>query len=715
MHVPMHITLSPVYSQLATVIPPALQPLIPAGWRLAQHQVETYLALADPNGPEVVINTAMTGDGKSLGGQLLSLQQGWRHPLFAMYPTNELIADQALQTQQTWQRWQQKTRIAELNSRVLDEIMAVDDFQRRGDALLARMSNSELILTNPDIFHYIMHIFYVRGGKQGDAPDQIIGRLAELFEQFTFDEFHVFETPQITSVMSALLLLRAIAPKRKRYLFQSATPSPLLRSFLEKGEFNYQMVNGSYLDDPAQADPSQWRQILQQSELHFAAGRVEEWLDENLEKVLLPFFLQNRPAAKGVIIVNSVAVAKRVKQRLLQAFAPYPEIHISENTGLTSLRERRESYDADILIGTSTVDIGVDFHINFLLFESRDAGTFLQRLGRLGRHGVYRHQGQEVSFENNFVAYALLPAWTIESLFHGQAGAPAPLSPEMSLPRTQLAQIINDAIPQPASFERYVARWGGLQSIKILRALKNPTIRNQYSNLSEPLANSYQAVLGVSINRLFGRYKELTTTANVLAEEAIAFRGGSYFDCGVLDMTEPNPAEQAKRYDLFWLIANAELAALSKAEFWVQAERAGMAHKEQQEPVAYFRLLGFRAKRAEFTIYLAHDLMEWGSNAFGVASQLSGICVQPHYAGDVPNLNSLNRIWARQIVPAFLCQRYSPFDLARRLRLPQPFALYAFRSRDGLVGSIAFGREALLLDSAAYGRALDCGGGSMIL
>lgn len=710
-----HITLSPVYSKLANDIPPALQSLVPAGWRLSEHQVQTYLALADPNGPEVVINTAMTGDGKSLGGQLLSLQQGWEHPLFAMYPTNELIADQARQAAKSWQQWQRHIHIGELNSHELDLIMESNDFRRRSEALDARISNCELILTNPDIFHYIMHMFYVRGGKQGDAPDMLIGKLLGLFNQFTFDEFHVFETPQVVSVMSALLLLRAMSGvQRKRFLFQSATPSPLLRTFLERGEFSHREIKGDYLNDPTQADAAMWRQILQKSELHFAEGSVEQWLDQNLESVLIPFFAQNRPAAKGAIIVNSIAQAKRIKRKLENAFASY-SFTVGENTGLTNRAARAASYDADILVGTSTIDIGVDFRINFLLFESRDAGSFLQRLGRLGRHSGYSRDGQTISFAHNFVAYALVPRWVLEGLFQEQSGSPAPLAAEMYLERTRLAQIIEDAFPQPTSFERYVQRWGGLQSVKVLKALSNPTIRNQYSNIAPSLANSYQTVLKIGINKLHGRYKDLTTNAKVLAEEAIAFRGGTYFDCAVLDMTEADSNEQPKRYDLFWLIANGDLAPLGKEEFWTQANKAGMVQKAAYEPVAYFRLFGFRPERVNFTIALQHDLTNWDSSEYGVARELGGITIAQEYAGDIPDLNTLNRALMRRVVPAFLCQRYHPLELKRVLHLPLLFAVYSFRSRDGLIGSIAFGREALLLDSASNGRRLDCGGSSLFL
>jgi CRISPR-associated endonuclease/helicase Cas3 len=49
----------------------------------------------------------------------------------------------------------------------------------------------------------------------------------------------------------------------------------------------------------------------------------------------------------------------------------------------------------------------VDFKINFLVFEAADAGNFIQRFGRLGRH-----EGFET-----YQAYALLPNFIVERLF----------------------------------------------------------------------------------------------------------------------------------------------------------------------------------------------------------------------------------------------------------------------------------------------------------
>ncbi|MFM6220405.1 MAG: hypothetical protein ACKPDM_08550, partial [Dolichospermum sp.] len=56
------IQLKPVYSQTVP-IPDGVK--LPDGWCLSWHQLETLKALQDPN-IDVVFNTAMTGDGKSL-------------------------------------------------------------------------------------------------------------------------------------------------------------------------------------------------------------------------------------------------------------------------------------------------------------------------------------------------------------------------------------------------------------------------------------------------------------------------------------------------------------------------------------------------------------------------------------------------------------------------------------------------------------------------
>ena len=265
-------------------------------------------------------------------------------------------------------------------------------------------------------------------------------------------------------------------------------------------------------------------------------------------------------------------------------------------------------------------------------------------------------------------------------------------------------------------FAQYARYWGGLQSARVIGELGQYVIRGGYETLRQNLAQRYQRTFKINLGQKAREYKNLREQQPLLLDEATAFRGGSYFTCGVLDLGEQG-SDQIKTYDLFSLIANGNLDILSTDEFWHQVDRFGLARRplERQEPLAFFRLHGFRAERTQYWIELQQDLIDWSADRFGVATVLTGVTLDTMFTQEIPALNAINRTLEKQKVPALVCAGHNPFDLKRRLRLPLLFALYELRSRDGLTGTIAFGREALLLDVALKYRQIDCGGQSIIL
>jgi CRISPR-associated endonuclease/helicase Cas3 len=434
--------------------------------------------------------------------------------------------------------------------------------------------------------------------------------------------------------------------------------------------------------------------------------RAEEWVETHLDDTLLHFFLTHKPAAKGAIIVNSVASAQRLISRLRPVFATHG-LAVEPNTGFDAPTRRRASYAADLLVGTSTVDVGVDFQINFLVFESHNAGSFLQRFGRLGRHDGFIRHGVFQKFEA-FEAHALLPPWLHERLFQAEAGESPPLTDGMEIERERLHHIVHEVFPPQATFERYGRTWGGLQAASIIRGLYHPTIRGQYTGTREHLAERYKQVFGVSIKRELGRLTELQHTYKPLVEEARSFRGGGEFICGIFDTQETETA-QVKTYELFGLLANFELAPLEKDQFVQAAKRQQLSRRvyEADNITAYFRVVGVRPTRHEIRVLYKQDIADWGPEEFGVAQVIDHIEID---ADSVPELPRLNHGLRRRKVVALLCLMH-PVELARRLRLPWPFPLYHFKSLDELSGSIAFGRQALLLEVALQGRPdIRCGG-----
>jgi len=706
-----------VYSRLAQVedVPPEVAARLPrkddgTPWQLSQHQVETYRALTTGDA-DVIFNTAMTGDGKSLAGQLPALVRDWRWPVLAMYPTNELIRDQRQQLARSQADW--KAHIHSdpepLTGDRLDKLLETGEYAQRGEALLGILQNNDVLLTNPDIFHYVMEQFYITGS---DAPDRIAGRLTDRFIQLTFDEFHIFDAPQVISVLNALLFMDEIsAPTRPhRYLFLSATPGELMLTYLQRSGLKVEEIQGAYCHSATQPNPAQWRRILHAATVHFPQEpRLEPWIEAHLDDVVLPFFLEHRPGAKGAMIVNSVAAAKRLVARLKPVFAAH-QLTVEENTGITSPARRRDSYAADLLVGTSTVDVGVDFQINFLVFESRDGGTFLQRLGRLGRHSGYTRDGRFYPFQD-FAAYALTPTWIQETLFQGKDGAARLLEPEAIITREQLNAAIREAYPPPACFDAYARLWGELQTVKMMIGLSSATVREQYKETRVRLQQRYETTFDIRLNAAFGRYKELRAQQKALLDEAETFRGGSYFNCCVIDETEQG-VDRFKSVDLFMVAANAELQGLDEETFYTAATRAGLSHRifERQSPLAFYRLYGWRSEREDVRIRLDRDIRGWGVEQFGRAQVLKGFQIDAR----LPELTALNNRLGRRELPALLCLGHNSLALKSRLRLPLLFAIFSFESRDNVTGCVAFGREALLLEARLQYAKIDCGGGAMV-
>jgi CRISPR-associated endonuclease/helicase Cas3 len=707
----MQITTLPVYSKIAddTTVPVEVKQPLPADLRLSQHQLETYQALAGGQ-YDVVINTAMTGDGKSLAAQLQTLVNG--RSLLMMYPTNELVRDQEMQVAQTLSQWgqQAKVRPTTMTGDRLREIVAAGQFSRKADVIKSLAANNEILLTNPDIFHYMAQFFYTR---RGDSPDMLFARaIVDMFDLFVLDEFHIFQAPQIVAVLNAMLLIREITGQvqPKRFLFLSATPGGLLGEYLEKAGFRVKTIAPAadelYLHTFDRPDETLWRPIIRGSEINFWTARAEEWAEAHLADTLLAFFKEHGPGAKGAFIVNSVATAHRLVDRLGPEFAR-EGLRVLPNTGLTSNEVRKASREADLLIGTSTVDVGVDFRINFLVFESRDAGTFLQRLGRLGRHN---DDGHGHRFEQ-FTAHALAPNFVQERLFVGHKDDPAWLADGAQFTREQLSAAIRSAYPIPFEFRAYAQTWGWIQSAHVYAQLFNPTVKDTYTDVRERLKTRYWETFRFSAGKILHDYKELRSTKKPIVEEAQSFRGGSPFACGVID--DRDGKEVVLSYDLFSLAANADLTWLEPEEFaWIARSRGALlSQTDVTEMAGWFRLRGFADARRNVTVMLNQPVAAWGADEFGQVRVITGVTL------DVPAadwLNDLNRHLRQRQFVALLCL-CPPKELIYKLRLPPMFEIYPFISRDSLEGSIAFARDALMLQVAIAEKRFSCGGGAMIL
>ncbi|MFM6222199.1 MAG: type I-D CRISPR-associated helicase Cas3', partial [Dolichospermum sp.] len=667
---------------------------LPDGWCLSWHQLETLKALQDPN-IDVVFNTAMTGDGKSLAAYLQAMTNNIS--TLAMYPTNELARDQEKQVQGYKALFNPKKdpQIHRLNAAILEQYIATYKLPSKLEGVEDFSTQAEILLTNPDIFHYIHNFYYLRG--KIDNPDRLFRRIDENYKLFIYDEFHIFSSPQIASVINTILLIKHTGEANKKFLFLSATPNELLQGYFEKAGIKYKIINpknaGAYtFDSPSSHE--QWRQINQPINLHFPKS-IEpnlsssfKWIEENAETVILKFF-QDYPNSKGAIILNSIAAVKKLLPKLKAIFEP--KWQVRENTGLTGETEKSQSVaEADLLLGTSTIDVGVDFRINFLIFEAADAGNFIQRFGRLGRHKGFE----------TYQAYALIPNFITARLFEDKSH---PLENEEIYDRITFTDAIRNYWTFKNEFEKYPQRWGSLQSYHIYSILiNNAHLKGKYPDIHKKFGTSIQRALGIKLEHIKAQYYRCKgEKKEKIIEEARSFRGSSQLDCAIYDLTNPNEpkSERFKMYNLPGILSNFLFELWDKDSFITEAENAEVITTRFDKALCYLKLRDFRDVREDWHFYYPGNLREVAKS--GKVQLLNNLEISQRHGYGITQIS--DAISRRKLV-CFISDRDRNY-LRATLGLPIHFQAYPITNEPEDKTpryTIAFGQDALLLETLTW-------------
>jgi CRISPR-associated endonuclease/helicase Cas3 len=644
--------------------------------RLLRHQVETLEAFHDEN-IDVIFNTAMTGDGKSLAAYLPAFQDG--KSVIAMYPTNELILDQCGSMPRYEERLQKKLlRYGTMYSERITQLARERDIRVRLEAVRTLLKRHPLLLTNPDLIHLMMSHQYGWDHLLKELPVTI----GAYFDYFLFDEFHVFGVPQIIAVMNMMGYLTAAyrdKPNgRKKFVFLSATPNKLMNDLLERGGLHYRKIEGSYRSTPLE----DYRCILQPCtlELHETSQErsTEMWIEEHLEEMRA--FFKNHPDSKAAILVYSVATARRIYARLKEYFEPLG-ITVGENTGLTHRDDRRESFKKHILVGTSTVDIGVDFRINYLIFEAYNAGSFLQRFGRLGRHKGFP----------TYRAYALLPRFVLERFEqHYQNGA--------ELEREPFNDVVREVFPVEAEFKSYRQRWGVVQAAQVLVAMQNQNKKDANDAFTEAVTKEYELLYGTpekaAMPQAMKKYRAYQKQQPETLQELNSFRGLSPLSCGVWDTDN-----HLKTYDLFFLLSNTEFTVMTGATFLQEVQQRGLEERDFKDQLLYLKVGKYMPESQKLILSTPHDLHDDPTSLHHV-QVLDGF-----FVGD-PVFNDRDLVNKRLRGKSLTCiiSDMGRKELKNKLNLGAMFPVQRLHDRTGAEFSVVFGQEALLLDSLLFWR-----------
>lgn len=439
-----------------------------------------------------------TGTGKTIGSLLPILKHGKR--AICVYPTNELIGDQLRNIKtiaeregltvciQTLDTTPQEYSVADvvlvhIDANSLDKWCSRKHYSAKWRVLrdLLEGDKPKIVLTNPDILFLIFALRY-----RAEPLAALSG-----YDALIFDEFHLYSGVELAHALYMLHLGRSLGAFRKIVLL-SATPPPDVREYV-----------GCLLGEPFVADTAATckheivaqREAVQEIQIvgrlagpdivETALGIISD-LDHDIRERR-----RSTPAddyVPAVVVVDSVVNAIRLEDRLVEGGFQREDLAIIR--GL-SAREVRDTGGKLVVIGTSAIEVGIDFRCDYLIFEASEASSFLQRFGRAGRHGPG-------------IVYVLCKS----NVLKGLEALPSKIE------RQELEARVYDWYPVHQTRAWFAKSFAGLLSAFTLTENLLQRVRNDWNMLPEQVASiqsridqtaaSYAQLLGCD-SSLFGR------------------------------------------------------------------------------------------------------------------------------------------------------------------------------------------------------------------
>jgi CRISPR-associated helicase Cas3 len=262
---------------------------------------------------------------------------------------------------------------------LLDQWQDVMHCKSRGETLrrLFDPDKPKIIFTNPDI------LFLILGLRYHAEPFEALRR----YETLILDEFHLYQGVELAHAFAMVALARGFGIFR-RVVLLSATPHPQVRELLDRA------INPTVIDSQKETHSTSG---CSRTAVHSVEVEPIQLTGGDPIEILLSRIVDLRPELErlrsdipdeeylpAVVIVNSVLNAIRFEDRLVELGFPRNSLAVIRGLSHRAIRDTKGKL---LAFGTSAIEVGVDFRCDYLLFEALEAASFLQRFGRVGRHG----------------------------------------------------------------------------------------------------------------------------------------------------------------------------------------------------------------------------------------------------------------------------------------------------------------------------------------
>jgi hypothetical protein len=203
------------------------------------------------------------------------------------------------------------------------------------------------------------------------------------YSTLVIDEFHLYNGVELAHAFAMIAIAREFSIFR-RLILLSATPHPEVATLIER------TTNPTVIGPAASSECGPLRIAVHEVQITPLQSSNDP-ID-----IIVPRLLQLKPELErlrtrsqddryipAVVVVNSVFTAIRLEDRLVDEGFQRDSLRIIRGLSNRAIRQTTGSL---LAIGTSAIEVGIDFDSDYLLFEASEAPSFLQRFGRIGRH-----------------------------------------------------------------------------------------------------------------------------------------------------------------------------------------------------------------------------------------------------------------------------------------------------------------------------------------
>lgn len=344
-----------------------------------EHQVESERLIKGCQSI-FLFNHSPTGSGKTISWLKPVLDA--KTKVIVVYPTNALVIDQKKQVDGVIKKFRYDPReyhVQAITSDLLNEEKKLypDEKGLRKGQLLNRIirkgrGRGLILLTNPDILTLALKDAYY---------EHNIREAVRSVDMIVVDEFHLASVKQ--SDMLLFMMHEINEDKRSqlsKFVFLSATPNHSIVERAKRVGLNVMVLD----DKSVPLSYSCGRPVLPRLKLEMRSGaiyRTYELIKDDLD-YFVEFCKQSGSDGKNartVFIVDGIYEVDEIFNVLSEALTG---LRVERVDGLhPATRDKLENFD--VLVSNSSVEVGIDFDVDRLVFSGYSKSKLLQRIGRL--------------------------------------------------------------------------------------------------------------------------------------------------------------------------------------------------------------------------------------------------------------------------------------------------------------------------------------------